>query len=148
MPERVAIPTPPIRWGAVDDPGTIREWVRKVAQAVIEILRVRPTGIYVANSPAQVTGDEDDYAHGQVDVLLVDATSGPHTFTGFDAEGMSPFWLLNVGSNAFNLGHQNTNSAETNRILSRTSTNVSVTAGLSVLLWHDEDTDRWRILGE
>jgi len=158
MPERVPIPAPPIRWASThgdkpDNGGAHRfserdEWTRKVAQAVIEMLKVRPTGIFVSNSPTQISADADDYEHGQVDVLRVDATSGPHTFTGFDAQGFSPFWLLNVGSNTFNVGHQNTNSATTNRVVSKTGSDVAVAADASALLWYDDVTTRWRILGE
>lgn len=145
--ERIAIPQPPIELGASNDPRAIREWVRKVAQATRQILQVRPTGVPIANSPAQITGNQDNYAHGQVDVLRVD-TSGAVTFSGFDAQGFRRFWLLNAGTTSFDIGHQDTNSDTTNRVISKTGAAVAVAAAASALLWYDEDSTRWRILGE
>lgn len=147
MPERIPIESPPETFGHFENESVRREWLQKVARAVRRIISERPTGVFVSNTPSQITADQDDYAHGQVDVLRL-SSDASRTITGFDYQGSRLFWLVNVGSNNILLSDEDANSEAQNRIHEATGPTRTVQADESVLLWYDDTLERWRILGE
>lgn len=54
--------------------------------------------------------------------------------------------LVNVGSNPISIQHQDTNSVASNRFITPTGSAFSLGADEAVKIWHDDTTDRWRII--
>ena len=141
MPERVEIQSPPADFGR--SPEAELEHTRKIAYAVRQLIRERPTGVLVANTPAQITANQNNYAHGEVDVLRA-ATDASRNITGLDYQGFRYFRLLNVGSFNIVLMHQDVASEAQNRFLLSTGADITVAANGSIRLWYDEESSRWR----
>lgn len=141
---RFPIQSPPQDFGR-DQEGLL-EQTRKVAIALRQVISERPTGKKLADTPAQITADQDDYAQGETDVLRV-STDASRTINGFDYQGSRDFWLINVGSFNVVLADQAGTSEAQNRI-ELLSGNVTLTPNQSAHLWYDETTARWRMLGQ
>lgn len=98
------------------------------------------------NSPAQITGDQNNFATGNFDVLRLD-TDASRTITGLDG-GVTGRQLLiiNVGSNNLVLANQSGSSDAANRIICQNSVNLTIEATNDCRLYFDSTTSRWRVV--
>jgi len=107
-------------------------------------------------SPAQITSNQNDYSTSDstssngngipVGVLRL-SSDASRDITGFSggSDGRR-LLLINVGSNAIVLKHQNGSSVAANRIITRTGGDLSLAADDAVQLYYDSTTQRWRVL--
>jgi len=81
-------------------------------------------------------------------VLLEDADAlGPWTIQGIvNVQVGDMFHIINDGTNAFLLGHQDAAAAAADRIISPTGAAITLGPDESALLWYDPVATRWRIL--
>jgi len=81
-------------------------------------------------------------------VLLQDADAlGPWTIRGIlNVQVGDMLHLVNDGTNAFLLGHQDVAAAAIDRIISPTGAAITLGPDESALLWYDPVATRWRIL--
>lgn len=101
----------------------------------------------VVNSPSQITANQNDYTLPSADIVRLDANAA-RDITGFTAgtSGQSVL-LVNVGTNAITLKHQNTSSTAANRIVIPWAGDYVLDAsGGSAVLVYDSTTSRWRVL--
>jgi len=107
------------------------------------------------DSPAQLTGDQNDYALG-TRVWQRLSSDASRTITGFVAPATGaieePRLLTNVGSNDIILANENAGSSADNRIITGQAANVTLrsdVAGSAGSIWmlYDDLTARWRLLG-
>lgn len=104
-------------------------------------------------SPAALTGNVNDYAPAtgnsmrQVWRLTTDDLA-VRNITGLAVQQRNDTqWITNVGTvDVIILQHQNAGSAAGNRIISPTGADYTLAPNASALLWHDDVTNRWRIL--
>jgi len=98
------------------------------------------------NTPAQITGNQDNYDPGQYGWLRL-STDASRNITGFTggAEGRE-LWLTNVGSFNIVLVEQATSTAA-NQIITGTGANVTMAPLDCALLKYDNASSRWRIVG-
>jgi hypothetical protein len=105
-------------------------------------------------SPAQITADQDDYTlpennNGRHVIRLT--TDATRTITGFavalaTAQTGDSFRVINAGANGLVLANQDVGSAAANRIISPTGADFELGPDDVCLLWHDDVSDRWRII--
>lgn len=114
---------------------------------------LRGVHAFEALSPATLTADVNDYAPATGTAMrqvwrLASDDLGVRTITGIAAQqSVDTQWVTNVGTvDNIILAHQNAGSAAGNRIISPTGANLTLGPDESALLWHDDTTDRWRIL--
>lgn len=100
---------------------------------------------YGTNSPAQITGDQNDYAPGNYRTLRL-STDASRNITGI-AGGVAnrELRIVNAGAQDIVLQDQNTGSTAANRIITGTGADITLAAGDIALLWYDDTTDRWRV---
>lgn len=101
----------------------------------------------VVNSPSQITGNQNDYTLPAADIVRLDANAA-RDITGFTAgtSGQAVV-LVNVGTNAITLKHQNSSSSASNRIVVPWAGDYVLDAsGGSAVLVYDSTTSRWRVL--
>lgn len=101
----------------------------------------------VVNSPSQITANQNNYTLPSADIVRLDANAA-RDITGFEAgtSGQSVL-LVNVGTNAITLKHQNTSSSASNRIVVPWAGDYVLDAsGGSAVLVYDSTTSRWRVL--
>lgn len=81
-------------------------------------------------------------------VLLEDADAlGPWTIRGIlNVQVGDAFYIVNTGTNAFLLGHQDAAAAAADRIISPTGAALTLGADEMAKLWYDPVSLRWRIL--
>lgn len=104
-------------------------------------------------SPAALTADVNDYAPATGTAMrqvwrVASDDLGARTITGLAAQqSVDTQWITNVGTvDNIILAHQNAGSTATNRIISPTGANLTLGPDESAALWHDDTTDRWRVL--
>jgi hypothetical protein len=101
-------------------------------------------------SPAQVTGDQDDWAPTGLDFatswLRVD-TDASRTFTGLAAgvEGQILDWT-NVGGEDQVLADQDASSSAANRFATLDGEDLTIESGQAARLRYDATTSRWRVM--
>ena len=99
-------------------------------------------------SPAEITGNTDNYDPGSGDIFRITA-DGAHNITGVVA-GTSgdAILLINIGAtNAITLKHQDSNSTDVNRLMVPWEGDYVMSAnGGAALLVYDDTTDRWRVV--
>lgn len=94
------------------------------------------------NTPAQLTGDQNNYDPGDYDVLRISSTLGI-TFTGFSGGLKGRFLeLVNVGSFSISLSRENASSDPANRIQASTAT-VVIAAQSHRRIYYDSTQQRW-----
>lgn len=102
-------------------------------------------------SPAQLTGNADDYAiptgSNARSVLRLSSSTGVNITGIVAAETGYILKIANVGSNSISLIHQSVASAAENRIIGPNGGNLNVGAGEGCTLVYDGTTLRWRIIG-
>ena len=99
-----------------------------------------------ANSPAQITGDKNDYDIGDARVLRL-STDATRAITGFArGEDTRHLLVINVGANNLTIKHQNTGSAAANRVLSKTTADFTLGANGVAWFFYDSVTLVWRQL--
>ncbi|MCG8433507.1 MAG: hypothetical protein MJA83_05705 [Gammaproteobacteria bacterium] len=102
-------------------------------------------------TPAALGADVNDYApatgNSMRQIWRLEASGASRTITGIAVQqSVDTQWIINVGSNNIVLAHQNAGSTAGNRFISPTGANYTLGPDESALLWHDDVTDRWRIL--
>lgn len=99
----------------------------------------------VVDSPAQITGNQNDYALPAADIVRLDSDAA-RTITGF-AAGTSgqAVLLINVGSFSITIKHESASSSAANRVTVPWANDLVIAAsGGSALLVYDADDSRWR----
>lgn len=114
---------------------------------------LRGVGAYDPLSPTALTADVNDYAPATGTAMrqiwrMTSDDLGVRTITGLGAQqSVDTQWITNIGTvDNIILAHQNAGSAAGNRIISPTGANLTLGPDESALLWHDDTTDRWRIM--
>ena len=126
------------------------------SQALRVLGRSRLDGMvcHKSSSPAQITADQDDYAlpanNGGRHVLRF-TSDATWSITGFlvslsSAQTGDSFWFLNVGAEDIILTHEDVSSTASNRIHTNDGLDHVVGPDQAVMLWHDDVSDRWRML--
>jgi len=97
-----------------------------------------------ADSPAQITADQDDYNPGNkiVSRLSSDATRIISGIAGGATYQVRV--LVNIGSFDITLGHEDTGSSAANRIASVTASDLTLGPAKLALLVYDATSTRWR----
>lgn len=104
-------------------------------------------------TPTALAADANDYqgqgiGNSMRQVVRVEASGADRTITGLDRQQINDtVYVVNIGA-TFNivLAHQNASSAAENRIISPTGANLTLGPDEYAFLWHDDTTNRWRIL--
>jgi hypothetical protein len=97
-------------------------------------------------TPAQITGDEDDYALPD-EVVVRMSTDAPHTITGFSPSEEGDFHILiNVDSTDFVIANEDAGSSAENRVITLTGASVTLVANAIFIMVYDVDSLRWRQL--
>lgn len=101
-------------------------------------------------SPSQLTGDVNNYApatgNSMRQVWRLDSDAS-RTITGIAVQQEDDTQLvINIGSNDIVLADENASSTATNRMISPTGVDLTLGPNEYAYLWHDNVTDRWRIL--
>lgn len=102
---------------------------------------------FAATSPANLTASQNNYAPASPfnPILRISANAGL-SLTGlvktYDGQRTT---ILNVGTNAFTLTHEDAASTAANRFLCPGSTNLSISVNGGADLWYDGTTQRWRV---
>lgn len=100
----------------------------------------------IPSTPAQITGNQNDYAHGNARILRLDVDAN-RTITGFvagvDGQEMR-VQNINTGGFRITVANDSASSAAANRVLNSTGANVDVLAGTWMDLWYDGTTGKWR----
>ena len=99
---------------------------------------------FKANSPAQITANQNNYVPPQAAALRM-SSDASRDITGFD-DGVDGRILIifNVGAQNIVLKHQDANSLAVNRILANTGADITLGAEEIGFLWYDSTTARWR----
>lgn len=107
-----------------------------------------PIRFTAAISPAQITGDQNNYAPAGLataNVVRV-STDAPRSITGLAAvTGGGLLLFLNVGSFNLTLVNESASSTAANRFA--IGADALVADGHGTLLWFDATSSRWRIVG-
>ncbi|HEX2860691.1 MAG TPA: hypothetical protein VHN79_03585 [Lacunisphaera sp.] len=101
-------------------------------------------------SPAQITGDEDDYTPTGVATAfrLRLSTDASRTLTGLAAGAARELKLLvNVGSFDLVLAHADEGSDPANRFALAGASDVTLSPGAALLIEYDSTSSRWRAIG-
>lgn len=96
-----------------------------------------------ADSPSQITADQDNYTLGARVVQRL-STDASRTLTGILASANALKILYNIGSNDLVVKHEGTGSSAANRVLTQTGADVTLTADQAMLIWYDSVSSRWR----
>jgi len=97
-----------------------------------------------AVSPSQITGDQHDYSLGEGVAFRLSSDTSRHITGLADGTDGRILFLMNVGSNDLVFQHQNSDSSETNRLLTNTGGDVTLRTEQAAFLWYDSTTERWR----
>lgn len=100
-------------------------------------------------SPAQLTGDTDDWAPTDLSTAgtIRASTDASRNLTGLTGGSAGrQIRLINVGGFDLVLAHDATSTAA-NRFLCPGSANLTLHPNDSVLLWYDGTSSRWRAIG-
>lgn len=128
-----------------------RENEAQFRAAVDRLLAEVPTSASV-ESPTLGAGSNNDYALG-ADTALVRVTTNAagSTLTGFVAprsgtDRARTFILVNLGSAALTIAHQNASSTAEYRIITPDAASWTLTATATVAFVYDDLTARWRLV--
>ncbi len=109
----------------------------------------QPAGsvLFSLRTPAQITGNVNNYAIGQQVIQRVSA-SGAFSITGF-AGGIDGKTIIvtNVGVQIITLKHADAGSAAANRMTLPNSADIILNAEDAAGLFYDDTTSRWRAIG-
>jgi len=81
-------------------------------------------------------------------IVRAEASGADRTITGVDVQttGDTAF-IINIGATYnITLSHQSTSSTASNRMISPTGSDLIIGPNEYAFMWHDDTTDRWRIL--
>jgi hypothetical protein len=97
-------------------------------------------------SPSQITSNQNDYAGATADINRLDANAA-RNITGLSggSSGVTRV-LVNVGSNAITLTHQDAASEAANRIIVPWASDYILDPSYAAVLVYDATTSRWRII--
>lgn len=99
---------------------------------------------FAANSPTQITSDQNDYAPSSNSVLRLNSDA-TRNITGFGSPTSGRIVrIINVGSFNIVLNNQNTGSSSANRIATATGSDITILPGQTANLIYDGTTTRWR----
>lgn len=109
------------------------------------IFEMQEAFAYWADSPAQITSNQNDYNMGYTAVIRL-STDASRDITGiaYKTDGQR-YEIWNVGSNDVVLKHQDTNSSAANRIICNTGADITLSANEGAVAWYDSTTSRWRL---
>lgn len=98
-------------------------------------------------TPAQITGNVNDYAPGTARYYRL-SSDASHNVTGFVA-GVNgqECWFVNVGAQNIVLKHQDSGSTAANQFLCDTGADVTLAPAARASLVYDGTTQRWRVYG-
>ena len=99
----------------------------------------------VANTPAQITSDQNNYAPG-AGFFQRWSSDASRNVTGLSAGGngeMKEIW--NVGSNNIVLQNENASSTAANRFLTSTGADLTLSANKCAIARYDATSSRWRV---
>ena len=115
--------------------------VRSVLKRVVATLPL--FDIANENTPAQLTGNQNNYVPGNYDILRLSST-GPYIITGIRG-GMKGrrLQIFNVGNYTLAFSHQNTLSDPENRFKFNTGLSAFVEAGQNITIYYDSTQQRW-----
>jgi len=126
------------------------------SQALRVLGRSRLDGLvnHKSASPAQLTASQNDYqlpANNSGRFVVRLSSDASRNITGFNvalanAQTGDTVRLINVGSFDIVLTHQDVASAASNRMILPGALPHIMGPGDSVTLWHDDVTDRWRVV--
>lgn len=116
--------------------------------AFLQDLNQAGSSFFSANSPAQITAAQNNYALPSNTSMVRLSSDASRTITGFLATNNNNRFavLINVGAQNLVLAHQSSSSDEANRIISPFAADFTIAANESVVIWYDPTTARWRIL--
>lgn len=133
----------------MNPPGLIKEIIRRITNLETQMGRKKSdTPLYAVlneNTPAQLTGNQNDYDPGNYDVLLM-SSDASRTITGISGGKKGRLLkIINTGTQAIVLAHQSASSAIANRIISPNAANITLATTDSADLYYDSTAQRWRI---
>lgn len=99
-------------------------------------------------SPAQFSGNQNNYSPAGLataNVVRLDGISSPSLFGLLAGEAGSTKLLINVGSVAITIAHENGGSDSSNRFLCFGSASVTLSVNEMCFLWYDGTSGRWRV---
>lgn len=100
----------------------------------------------VVVSPAQITGNQNDYSPGTGDIVRL-SSDAARDITGIVAGSNGQTRLLrNVGSFAITLKNESASSTAANRFTVPWASDCVISAGYAVMISYDTTTSRWRIV--
>lgn len=99
--------------------------------------------------PAQITGNEDDYAPGRTYVLFLDS-DGDYDITGLEAPELDAEEriIVNTGANNLTLKHEDGGSIAANRFTGQGSADILLKSGFAARLVYDMLALRWLMVAE
>lgn len=97
------------------------------------------------DTPAQFTGDQNNYDPGNYDTLRV-SSNASRTVTGIaqGRKGRRILWA-NVGSNNIVFAHQSGSSTDINRIITSDGASFTLAADELCITYYDSTAQRWRL---
>ena len=129
--------------------------------ARVTITTSSPSSAYTATMP-NVTGyvdvinvndlsfaaSQNDYAIGNQSFISLTATNSSLSLTGF-AGGWAGrvVQLVNVGSNSFTITNEDASSTASNRVATRSGSNITLAQREAIILAYDSTNSRWRDVG-
>lgn len=139
----------PIYFGAV---GALKSNLDGRNDGIVKIATVADTGATIstpANSPAQITADQNNYNPGSSSMFLRLSTDASRSITGltftvgkFDGQ---THHIVNVGSNPIVLVNESASSTAANRFHNSTGADITLSADQAADLFYDSTTARWRV---
>jgi hypothetical protein len=125
--------------GAVEDPMT-----GSTATATPDLTTV--DHVFAVSTPAQITGDVNNYALASPALYHRLSTDASHNITGFAApSGARQVILINVGAQDIVLKHLNAGSTAANQIICPTG-DITLGPDESAVLFYDTVTLKFRVL--
>lgn len=103
-------------------------------------------------SPSQITSDQDNYNPTGIEStthLRISGDNGIRAITGIDASAITTLQkiILNIGSYPIYFPMDHPDSTSTNRFTGN-SGDFILHPGMSVTIWYDTTSTKWRIIGE
>lgn len=99
------------------------------------------------DSPAQITGDVNDYATDGFSHLRLDA-DGAHDITGFAGGSAGKMlYITNISASTLTFNNEDAASAAANRIITGHAAPLTLTATETLIFMYDAVSSRWRVYG-
>lgn len=140
----------PIFWSGGNTAQPAATGIKQAVAKVISVEGSSSTGgtiRFIATSPSQITGNQNNYAPGGTSYFQRWNTDASRNITGLslsqvDGQG---HLITNVGSADIVLVNQSVSSTDVNRFLNSTGADITLTANQSADIIYDNTTQRWRV---